>query len=205
MLQLEYQYFAVESSLSSAGISFNTFPGTLKLSLTLSNWNFSSPSNTLHIHLSLNIQPSITDISQSTSGNITTFTLLSSNILNSTINMLHLGIADNTSIIPIQFFLNSSSPLGSGNNSTLDLELVIPSFSSSFHYDPDFSVTFLGGGNDGGDGGGNSNLLALLSLLVLLVVPAFFIFVGLMVFAYVYVIRRKRRAAVAGMVENHSL
>jgi len=86
---------------------------------------------------------------------------------------------------------------------------VIPSFNSSFHYDPDFSITFLGG--DGGeslggeDGGGNSNLLALLSLLVLLVVPSFFIFVGVMVFSYVYFIRRKQRQTVAGMMENHSL
>jgi len=186
----------------------------LKLSLTLSNWNFSSPSNTLHVHLSLVIQPSITNISQSTSGNITTFTLLSSNILNTTINMLHLGIADNTSIVPISISLNttsSSSSSSNGENSTIVLTLGFPSFASSFHYDPDFSITFLGGGGDGGgsslggDGGGNSNLLALLSLLVLLVVPAFFIFVGVMVFSYVYFLRRKKRAAIAGMVESHSL
>jgi len=42
-------------------------------------------------------------------------------------------------------------------------------------------------------------------LLVLLVVPAFFIFVGVMVFSYVYFLRRKKRAAIAGMVESHSL
>ena len=34
--------------------------------------------------------------------------LLISDLLNSTIDLLHLGIADNTSIVPIQFFLNSS-------------------------------------------------------------------------------------------------
>ena len=204
-MEVDYVLFAVESTQSSAGISFSTFPGTLKLSFTLSNWNFSSPSNTLYISLTMALQPAVTHISQSTSGNITTF-LLSSNTLNTTTNLLQLGIADNTTIVPISISLNTtSSSSSSGENSTIVLTLGLPSFNSSFHYDPDFSITFLGGGSSGGDGGGNSNLLALLSLLVLLIVPAFFIFVGVLVFSYVYFIRRKRRAAIAGMVENHSL
>ena len=105
--------------------------------------------------------------------------------------MLHLGIADNSTIVPIQFFLNSSSPLGSGgNNSTLDLELVIPSFNSSFHYDPDFSVTFLGGNGNGGDGGG-SNLLPLLALIAL-VIPVFFLLLAVVVCVF-FLVRKRRR------------
>ena len=202
---MDYALFAVQSTQSSAGISFDAFPGTLKLSLTLSNWTFSSPSDILFISLAMTVQPPINSISQSSSGNITTF-LLSSNILDTTINLLHLGIADNASIVPINISLNTTSSSLSNGNSTIVLTLGLPSFNSSFHYDPDFSITFLGGG-DGTSlrGGGSNNLLALLSLLVLLVVPACFIFVGLMVFSYVYYIRRKRREAIAGMVESHSL
>ena len=205
-MEIDYVLFAVDSTLESAGIPFSTLPGTLKLSVTLSNWNFSSPSDTLHIHFSLNIQPSVTNIGQSSSGNITTF-LLISDLLNTTIDLLHLGIADNSSIVPIQFFLNSSSPLGSGgNNSTLDLELVIPSFASSFHYDPDFSVTFLGenGASGSGDGGSGGNLLPLLALIALVIPVGMVVIVVAVVLVVVLLKRRKYRQSMQGDAVNWS-
>ena len=67
---------------------------------------------------------------------------------------------------------------------------MIPSFSSSFHYDPDFSVTFLGG-NGEGDGGG-SNLLPLLALIAL-IIPVFFLLLA--VVACVFFGQRQRIAA----------
>jgi len=112
--------------------------------------------------------------------------------------MLHLGIADNSTIVPIQFFLNSSTPLGSGNNGTLDLELVIPSFASSFHYDPDFSIT-LGGSGSGsssssGDGlgdGGSGSLLPLLALIAL-IIPVCFVLITVVVVVVFFVMRKWR-------------
>jgi len=111
--------------------------------------------------------------------------------------MLHLGIADNSTIVPIQFFLTSSSPLASGNISTLDLELVIPSFSSSFHYDPDFSVTLIGA-NNGGDGG--NNLLPLLALIGL-VIPVAFVLLSVVVCVF-FVVRKRRRMTSSAQVVN---
>ena len=116
--------------------------------------------------------------------------------------MLHLGIADNASAQPVAIFLNSSS--SSGNSSTLDLELVNPFFSSSFHYDRDFSVTFLGGdgagGANGGDGGG-SNLLPLLALIAL-IIPLTFVLLAVVVCVSV-VWQQSRRAK--GLQESVNL
>jgi len=110
--------------------------------------------------------------------------------------MLHLGIADDTVTVPVAIFLNSSA--SGGNNSTLDLELVIPSFNSSFHYDPDFSVTFLGGNGNGGDGGG-SNLLPLLALIAL-VIPVFFLLLAVVVCAFLVWQKRKRTKSITEAV-----
>ena len=75
---------------------------------------------------------------------------------------------------------------------------MIPSFSSSFHYDPDFSVTFLGGGNDGGDGGG-SNLLPLLALIAL-IIPAFFVLLAVVVCVFLVWRKRMRTNSIAQAV-----
>ncbi len=76
---------------------------------------------------------------------------------------------------------------------------MIPSFSSSFHYDPDFSVTFLGGGNGGGDGGG-SNLLPLLALIAL-VIPVAFVMLAVVVCVF-FVWKKRQRIASATNAVN---
>src|SRR5262249_31477591 len=93
---------------------------------------------------------------------------------NVTINLLHFGIADNTTNTPITSYLNVTS--SATGNSSLDLVLELPHFRDSFSYDPDFSITLTGGsasGTGGGDGGSSTPLLPLLALIALILPLAF--------------------------------
>jgi len=199
---MAYDFFAVPSTINSAGISFNVNPGTLKLSLTIFGWNFSGPSNVIRIHITLAISPPVTTLLSAVNNNITTLNFLSSNVLNTTINMLHFAVIDNTTIEEIGFSLNDTSIPGS-NASTYDLQLDLPHFKTGFHYDPDFSVVL--GSNGGGDGfsgdGNGTNLLPLLAL-ISLVIPAFIFAVGLAAGIYFYFQKRRKIAQVTSRVRN---
>ena len=183
-MEVDYDIFATKSNLNSAGISFDVTPGTLKLSLTIDGWNFSSSSNHIRVQFIVNVQPSITSISETTSGNITTFTILSSNVLSTTIRMLQFGVSDNSTIAPVDFYINTTSST-SGDNSTIYLVLVLPYFNSSFHYDPDLSVTFLGGG--GGDGGSSTDLYPLFALIA--IIPIGLLMIAAVILA-IFVVRK---------------
>jgi len=82
------------------------------------------------------------------------------------------------------------------------LELVIPSFNSSFHYDPDFAVTLIGGGNGNGGDGGGGNLLPLLALIAL-VIPVTFVLLAVVV-ATVLMWRKWKSKAAATHAVNFS-
>ena len=88
-----YTFFAENSTLSSAGITFTTEPSTLKLEVTISAWNFRQPTNTLRLHLGLDVIPNITDQQINMDPNITTITISSLNMMPS-INLLTKGVAD---------------------------------------------------------------------------------------------------------------
>lgn len=186
MLEADYTLFATAQNLSSANIPFQVTPGTLKLSLTLSRWNFNSTSTGLNILLNVNIQPAVTSITTLTTGNITTYTLFSSNILITRITLLHHGIADNRTIEPVGFSLNATT--STPYNSSYVLVIRLPRFNSSFFYDPDFSVTLEGESGDGGSSG--PGLLPLLALIAL-VIPIAMVLV-LCVVIVILAIKRRR-------------
>lgn len=180
LLEINYDLFSQSASLNSAGILFSVSPGTLKMSLLILGWNFSSSASVNHlcVHVNLQIQPAVTSISETISdNNITSFILSSADTLKTTINMLQFGVVDNSTIAPVGFFLNTSSD--GSLNSTITIVLDLPPFNSSFYYDPDISVTLLGG-SSGGDGGGNDDLRPLLALIAL-AIPIGFIFITLLV------------------------
>jgi hypothetical protein len=134
--------------------------------MALSGWPFAQPSNTLRLHLVLNVTPNVTSLLQnSTDNNITTFRLLSSNeTMITTIRMIGYGTADGVNI-PISFSLeqNQTDP------TLLALVLEIPHFNSSFQYDPDFSVILSSQQQE--DSSSATDLLPLLSLLALIFIP----------------------------------
>ena len=187
LLEADYSFFASAANLESAGIPFQVTPGTLKLSLMVSQWNFTNSTNGLHIVLNVNIDPPVTSVIVTNYGSFTTYTLLSSNVLNTTITLLHFGVADNTTIAPVGFSLNATS--SSPTNSTYALILDFPHFTSSFFYDPDFSVTLAGGGNNNGGGDGSNDSLLPLLALVALVIPIAMVMIAIAVVTF-FAVRR---------------
>jgi len=99
----------VGQTLNSSGISFNTFPSDLKFEVVLSGWPFEQPSNTLCLHLVLNVTPNLTSVLQNNGdNNITTFTLLSSNeTMTTTIRMIPYGTVDEVNV-PVSFSLDQN-------------------------------------------------------------------------------------------------
>ena len=193
MLSTEYALFAASAMLNSASITFAVQPGTLKFSFNLSGWNATDQTRSVRVVLALDIQPAVLSIAQQVSENTTTFILLSST-LNTTIRLLHFGVADNSTIAPIAFSLNSSSPRGAGTNTSFLLVLDLPPFNHSFSYDPDFSVALGGQAGDGAIGGDGSgtNLWPLFSLFVLVVPVVFLVVVVIVLIARRIMWKRKR-------------
>ena len=170
-ITITYTLFAVASNVTSAGVAFVTNPSAMKFQIQLSNWNFLQPTNTLRLHLSINVVPAATTVTPNTfpgalGGTITQYSIASLNVMTTTVQMIGYGIADGVNV-PVNFTLTNPN-----NGSGLDLAMSFPHFSSTFLYDPDFSVTLY---DNGGDGGSllstNNELLPLLALLVLIVIP----------------------------------
>jgi len=183
-LSIQYSLFAVGQTLSSSGIFFDTKPSDLKFEMALSGWPFAQPSNTLRLHLVLNVTPNVISILQnnnSTNNNITTFTLLSSNeTMTTTIRMLGYGTADGIDV-PISFSLAQTQT----DPGLLSLVLEIPHFNSSFQYDPDFSIILSSSQQQ--QNSSATDLLPLLSLVALIFIPvtlvAIVVLVALLVWA----------------------
>ena len=150
--------------------------------------SFAQPSNTLRLHLVLNVTPNVTSLLQnnSTNNNITTFTLLSSNgTMTTTIRMIGFGTVDGVDT-PISFSLaqNQTDP------GLLALVLEIPHFNSSFQYDPDFSVILPNQQQQQQETSSATNLLPLLSLIALLVFPVILVTIVVVVALFVWLRRR---------------
>jgi len=149
--------------------------------VTLSNWSFAHPANTLALRLQLALLPVVTQEEASAQGsNITTFILTSGNTMTTTIELLGFCIVDTTTIAPINMQLSET-----GVSGLLDLVLQFPHFKENILYDPDFSVILNTGGGDGQD------QLLLLSLLALLVIPGT-MFVAAAIFVAWLVYDKKR-------------
>jgi len=155
-VSLEFSLFEVAQNLS-AGISFSTKPSSVKLSIVLDRWNFSSLSNSLQISFAWEAIPPITSIEQQQSeGNISTFFLLSNGQLTTTVYLLGSAMVDGASV-----------PIGISFLGLSQLVLRLPSFRNSLTYDPDFSVVIGSGPSSAGvtsSGGDDLRLLALISL-----------------------------------------
>ena len=165
--------FSGNQTFNSAGISFELLPSVLKLEFLLSNWSLEQSANTLNIIFRLEGHPNFTSQqSSATAPGITSFTLSSSTVLSTTINMLSNGVVDGTTNTAINFSLTQENGF--------ELVMRLPHFANSFQYDPDFGVALGTSGSDGGDG--SSSLLPLLALLALVIVPlALFLIVALIV------------------------
>ncbi|MBX8643925.1 MAG: hypothetical protein KIY12_04280 [Thermoplasmata archaeon] len=172
--------------MNSSGVSFDTKPSDLKFEMALSGWPFAQPSDTLRLHLLLNVTPNVTSLLQnnSTNNNITTFTLLSSNeTMTTTIRMIGSGTVDGVNT-PVSFSLaqNQSDP------GLLVLVLEIPHFNSSFQYDPDFSVLLPSQQQE--DSSSTTDLLPLLSLIALILIPVTLATIAVLVAFLVWARRR---------------
>ena len=175
-------------TLNSSGISSDIKPSDLKFEMVLSRWPFAQQSNTLRLHLVLNVIPNVTSLLQNNSTNnntTTTFTLLSLNkTMTTTIRMIGYGTADGIDV-PISFSLaqNQTDP------GLLALMLEIPHFNSSFQYDPDFSV-ILPSQQQQEDSSSTTDLLPLLSLIALLIFPVALAIIAIIITLLVWLRRR---------------
>jgi len=174
-IELTYSVFSGNQSLNSAGISFELLPSVLKLEFLLSNWSLEQSANTLNIIFRLEGHPNFTSQqSNATAPGITSFTLSSSTMLSTTINMLSDGVVDGATNTAINFSLT--------HEGFFELVMRLPHFVNSFQYDPDFGVALGTSGSGSGGGDGSSSLLPLLALLALGIVPlALFLIVALIV------------------------
>lgn len=169
-------------SLLSAETRFNTTVGTLKLEVSLNDWNFANPALELHVHLF--VLPAVTSILEfNDAQDVTTFVLSSEAIMTSTITLIGSCIVDDDTIAPLTFQLIE-------NGSVLDLVLRFPRFNRTVSYDPDFSVTPGGSPVDGTKGTGD-DLWALLALLLLPISAIMFTGASILLF-YRHFTRRHR-------------
>jgi len=112
--------------------------------------------------------------------------------MTTTIQFLQFGIIDDSSIVPLNVSFNSTEK---DNTTLFDFSLVVPFFSTSFNYDPNFSVTLVGSGGDGG----SNNLLPLLALIAL-VIPIFFLLLAVAVVVGLLVTRKIKQRGRGGAV-----
>jgi len=159
---VSYALYLNVQTLNNTGITFSTAFSSVEMSISITGWNFTSPTNTLDVVFTLIGLPIINNIFYLGTDNqgLQAFQLQSS-ALASTIRFLPSGIADG-SIVPVGITFTGTS----------GLTLHFPHFSTSMMYDPNFSVTFLNQGGDGAD-------LKLLALLSLLIIPVAFILIAM--------------------------
>jgi len=156
--------------------------------MALSGWPFAQPSNTLRLHLVLNVAPNVTSVLQNngTNAGIVIFMLLSSNeTMTTTIRMIPYGTVDGVNT-PVSFSLHQNQT----NPGLLALVLEIPHFNSSFQYDPDFSV-ILPSSQQQEASSSAVDLLPLLSLIALIFIPAILVTIVVSV-AFLVWLRRRR-------------
>jgi len=101
------------------------------------------------------------------------------------INLIGFGVADGVTNDRVNVSLTSIS------GDSYDLAIDFPQFNSEFIYDPDFSVTLVGG-SGGGSGGSSDNLLPLLAL-ISLVIPLAMCLIAVAVVIAVWLKWRKAR------------
>lgn len=109
------------------------------------------------------------------------------------INLLRAGLVDNSTIVPIRYWLNSIN--STSTESQLDLVLEFPFFNSSIFYDPDFSVTLATIDSQTDDSGSDRNLLPLLALIAL-IIPFTMLLLAAVVGGYLIWTKMIRRKAI---------
>jgi len=196
---LDYFLFSQDLTLSNAGVSFNVQPSTVKLSLSLLGWKFQQRSANLTVHLFIDVIPTVTSFARQDTTELTTFTLQSGDVSTTTLTLLRFGIADNTTIAPVDFSLNLLNTTSDSSN--YELVLSLPHFQTSFVYDPDFSVTLVGSGGDGGSGGGS--LLPLIALSAL-AIPILCVVAGIILFTFLYIRKHKMTTNIANALQKNT-
>ena len=189
---MKYTLYATATTLNSAGVTFVTNSSTMKFEIQLGSWNFVQPTNTLRLHMTVDVLPAITSDSMVQLGQITQFTLHSSNVLTTTINVIGYGVADGNNTAVAATLDASSNPA--------DLVMDFPHFTSTFIYDPDFSVTVQG---STADGDGSTNLLPLLALIALVFVPGVLLLITVIIIAVV--LFRKWRQNYSNPSDNYAV
>jgi len=174
------QIVTFTSSFPSLVVSYelsSTFPNPLALSLTISNWNWTNPLNTLLVHMIISLTPPVQFITMINGTGNTTFRIsnddgyMATNIITSSS-----GLADAVSVPVVVSLFDYGEDNGT---SVLGLVFAFPHFISSFIYvDTEISVT-AEVMEPPGLGSGPSDLYALLALLGLVFIPLVIIFFGL--------------------------
>ena len=185
---MDYALYEVGQTLNSSGIKFTTRGSSLKLSVVIGRWNFSSASHSLALSLSLDAIPPFTSISfdeaNSSNPNVTTFVLESAGGLQVVIDLLRAAEADGV-VAPVAFSFSANLSI---------LVMRFPSFSRSLSYDPDFSVAIVGTATTTtttGDGGGSADL-SLEALASLVVIPLFLVTLACVIGGALWLYRRRK-------------
>jgi len=161
---------------------------SLKMTIAISGWRFKSVSNNLALHFSFNTTPAVTSVTRSPSPatGITRALIRSSDVLDTTVNLLDFAEADGIHNIPANISFQGLSAM----------ILSFPSFNSSLVYDPDFSVALTGNNNNNGDGS-NTQLLGLIALVA---IPCACILLAVAATAFAILLRAKRVSAARASV-----
>jgi hypothetical protein len=195
-----YTLYAVSTNVVSAGVSFQVPASTLKMEIDIAQWPFAMPTNRLLYKISLNIQPAVLSVIQTNSSEFVIFTFNSVNQSTTIVRLLRFGVVDGSGTGEVEISL-----LPTNDSSTFDVRMLFPQFASTFHYDPDFSVTLSTSNGSGGGGGGdgNSQLLPLIALAAL-IIPIMFILLAIGLLAVLVYKKRARRSSLSkGLAQEY--
>jgi len=186
---------------------------SLKLSVSISAWNFSAPSNTLRLRSVLSFSLGVSSVSSSEeeanatvvlpsdfppdNGTairqvpLTVFTVSSERdaegaSMTARIVLVGFGRADSTVNLPVNFSLSVSE----ASASDLDLVVDLPHFVRSFRYDPDFSVALSRTDDEGADNADPTDILPLVALVSLVALPVVLVLAASSVAVLLWVRRR---------------
>jgi len=143
-VQADYALYEQPQTLVSAGVQFLTQPSTVKLSIKIQGWNFTSSdfNATLTVFFNFTTTPPITSVITigTDSQGTTSYRVLSSSQV-TTIALLGYAEVDDSA-------RRVSASVQGGNLVVMEF----PRFAQGVDYDPDLSVTLTGSTTEGGDG-----------------------------------------------------
>jgi len=129
-------------------MTFEVNPTTLWMALNVAGWNFSSPNNSLTVHLEVDVAPEV--IHYSFTGDGESIILGSGQNMTTQINFHPFGVADRTSVEPVSYSFDEIVV----PNSSFDMGINLPYFQSdlnidfSFHVAQDCAPGYVAQGNE---------------------------------------------------------